>query len=130
MWPQLKAMGLGDLFYKLEMPLVGVLAELEHNGIIVDAAELDRQRSRLQSKLTQILSDLDAEAKRSILRTFDPDSPKQLSAAALQQPRRRDAGAGHQADQEDQDRVLDRRGGAGEARRGCDARDTNPEADP
>ena len=86
MWPQLKAMGLGDLFYKLEMPLVGVLAELEHNGIIVDAAELDRQRSRLQSKLTQILSDLDAEAKRSILRTFDPDSPKQLSAALFNSP--------------------------------------------
>jgi DNA polymerase-1 len=86
MWPQLKAMGLGDLFYKLEMPLVGVLAELERNGVIVDAAELDRQRSRLQSKLTQILSDLDAEAKRSILRTFDPDSPKQLSAALFNNP--------------------------------------------
>ncbi|HEX8876794.1 MAG TPA: DNA polymerase I [Phycisphaerales bacterium] len=86
MWPQLRAMGLNDLFYKLEMPLVGVLAELEHNGIIVDAAELDRQRSRLQSKLGQILNDLDAEAKRSILRTFDPDSPKQLAAALFNSP--------------------------------------------
>ncbi len=86
MWPQIKAMGLGDLFYKLEMPLVGVLAELEHNGIIVDAAELDTQRGRLQSKLVQILTDLDAESKRSIYRTFDPDSPKQLSAALFNSP--------------------------------------------
>ncbi|MGH7243973.1 MAG: DNA polymerase I [Phycisphaerales bacterium] len=86
MLPQLRAMGLMSLFYDLEMPLVEVLAELEFNGIKVDGDELDRQRARLQSKLTQILDLLEAEAKRALGRTFDPDSPKQLSAALFNRP--------------------------------------------
>lgn len=86
MLPQLRAMGLMSLYYDLEMPLVEVLAELEFNGIKVDGDELDRQRMRLQSKLTQILDSLDAQAKRGLGRTFDPDSPKQLSAALFNRP--------------------------------------------
>lgn len=86
MLPQLLAMGLMSLFYDLEMPLVEVLAELEFNGIKVDGDELDRQRARLQSKLTQILDSLEAEAKKALGRTFDPDSPKQLSAALFNRP--------------------------------------------
>ena len=86
MLPQLRAMGLTSLFYDLEMPLVEVLAELEFNGIKVDGDELDRQRARLQSKLTQILDSLEAESKRALGRTFDPDSPKQLSAALFNRP--------------------------------------------
>ena len=86
MLPQLREKGLTSLFYDLEMPLVEVLAELEFNGIKVDGDELDRQRARLQTKLTQILDLLDAESKRSLGRTFDPDSPKQLSAALFNRP--------------------------------------------
>ncbi|MBX3388964.1 MAG: DNA polymerase I [Phycisphaeraceae bacterium] len=86
MLPQLRAMGLMSLFYDLEMPLVEVLAELEFNGIQVDGDELDRQRSRLQSKLKQILDSLESEAKKALGRTFDPDSPKQLSAALFNRP--------------------------------------------
>jgi DNA polymerase-1 len=86
MLPQLRERGLISLFYDLEMPLVEVLAELEFNGIKVDGDELDRQRGRLQTKLTQILDLLDAESKRSLGRTFDPDSPKQLSAALFNRP--------------------------------------------
>jgi DNA polymerase-1 len=80
MLPQLRAMGLMDLFDKVEMPLVAVLAEMEYNGIVVDAEELERQRRRLQSKINEILNDLDAEAMKSIGRKFDPNSPKQLAA--------------------------------------------------
>ncbi len=86
MLPQLRALGMMSLFYDLEMPLVDVLAELEFNGVKVDGDELDRQRARLQSKLTQILDTLDAESKRALGRAFDPDSPKQLSAALFNSP--------------------------------------------
>ncbi|MBL8874462.1 MAG: DNA polymerase I [Phycisphaerae bacterium] len=86
MLPQLRERGLMGLFYDLEMPLVEVLAELEFNGIKVDGDELDRQRARLQSKLTQILDSLEKEAKQALGRTFDPDSPKQLSAALFNRP--------------------------------------------
>ena len=49
--PQIKKMGLADLFEEIEMPLVWVLAELEYNGINVDANELDRQRDHLQKMI-------------------------------------------------------------------------------
>ena len=39
MSPQLRAMGLGSLYRDVELPLVSVLAELEYNGIAVDADE-------------------------------------------------------------------------------------------
>ncbi|MBL8886302.1 MAG: DNA polymerase I, partial [Phycisphaerales bacterium] len=86
MLPELRAKGLTSLYYDLEMPLVEVLAELEFNGIKVDGDELDRQRARLQSKLVQILDSLNSESKQSLGRTFDPDSPKQLSAALFNRP--------------------------------------------
>lgn len=79
MLPQLREMGLMDLFTKVEMPLVRVLAEMEFNGIVVDAEELERQRRRLQSKINELLDQLDAEAMKSIGRKFDPNSPKQLA---------------------------------------------------
>jgi DNA polymerase-1 len=86
MEPQLRSMGLRPLFERVEMPLVGVLAEMEWNGIAVDAQELERQRRRLASRLEGVRAQLDAAAKASIYRTFDPDSPKQLSVALFASP--------------------------------------------
>lgn len=86
MAPQLLAMGLQDLFHGLELPLVEVLAELEWNGVLVDPDELDRQRARLQKRIGGLLDRLDAEARSALGRTFDPDSPKQLSAALFHGP--------------------------------------------
>lgn len=86
MEPQLKVMGLSELFEKVEMPLVEVLAELEWNGVLVDAAELDRQRSRLTLRIDGLIAELNAEAMRSIGRKFDPDSPKQLAAVLFNKP--------------------------------------------
>ncbi len=80
MEPQLRTMGLMELFERVEMPLVEVLAELEWNGVLVDAAELDRQRSRLTLRIDALIAELNEEAMRSIGRRFDPDSPKQLAA--------------------------------------------------
>ncbi len=86
MLPQLRAMSLMPLFTEVEMPLVEVLAELEWNGILVDPAELDRQRARLQRKIDELRLTLDRESKAAIGRTFDPDSPKQLAAVLFNQP--------------------------------------------
>jgi DNA polymerase I len=86
MAPQIQTMGLGDLFERVEMPLVEVLAELEYNGVLVDGAELDRQRARLVQQIETILAKLNRESMASIGRKFDPDSPKQLAAMLFNKP--------------------------------------------
>lgn len=86
MHPQLDSMGLTDLMDRVEMPLVEVLAELEFNGIRVDPHELDRQRARLQTRLEEILAQINAECRSALGRTIDPDSPKQLAAALFNSP--------------------------------------------
>jgi DNA polymerase-1 len=86
MLPQLRAMDLMDLFEKVEMPLVDVLAELEFNGILVDPAELDRQRDRLSTQITVLRRKIDDAADEALHRTFNPDSPKQLAAALFNKP--------------------------------------------
>lgn len=94
MLPQLRGMELLPLFDRVEMPLVEVLADLEWNGIAVDAKELDRQRERLQKQIDGLLERINAEAKKAIGRTFDPDSPKQLAAALFNKPDDLDAPGG------------------------------------
>ena len=94
MLPQVRAMGLGPLFDDVEMPLVAVLAELEWNGILVDPAELDRQRDRLQARIDELRAEIDDVAMASIGRTFNPDSPKQLSGALFNAPGHEEPGLG------------------------------------
>jgi DNA polymerase I len=87
MEPQLRSMDLLPLFVGVEMPLVGVLAELEWNGIRVDPKELDTQRSRLEKQITVLQAKIDAAALGSSMgRTFDHNSPKQLAAALFNKP--------------------------------------------
>lgn len=81
MLPQLRAMGLTDLWARVELPLVEVLAELEWNGILVDPDELERQRARLDERIKDLARQIDRAAMDAIGRTFNPDSPKQLAAA-------------------------------------------------
>jgi len=87
-------MGLMPLFNQVEMPLVGVLAELEFNGITVDAAELDRQRERLQGRTVELHHQIDDAATASLGRTFNPESPKQLSVALFNKPSDSEPGLG------------------------------------
>lgn len=94
MMPQVREMGLAKLLHEVEMPLVEVLADLEWNGIKVDGAELDRQRERLQRRIDELLGEIHRESKRSLGRTFDPDSPKQLAAALFNGPEDEPSGLG------------------------------------
>lgn len=73
--PSIDAMRLGSLLRDVELPLVAVLAELEWNGILVDAAELDRQADRLRARIDELRREIADSAPRP----FNPDSPKQLA---------------------------------------------------
>ncbi|MCD4699992.1 MAG: DNA polymerase I, partial [Phycisphaerae bacterium] len=72
---ELEAEGLTDLFGKIEMALMPVLARMETNGVRVDPSELNRQKIEL-SKQSDVLRDriISAAGVR-----FNPDSPKQLA---------------------------------------------------
>ena len=72
---ELEREGLTDLFEKVEMALMPVLARMETNGVRVDPSELNRQKIEL-SKQSDILRDriISAAGVR-----FNPDSPKQLA---------------------------------------------------
>ncbi len=85
--PQLhREPSLEKLYREIEMPLVDVLATLERNGVLVDPKELKNQEKRLQRRIDELVSTIDEEAKSTIARTFDLNSPKQLSAALFNSP--------------------------------------------
>jgi DNA polymerase-1 len=67
---------LEKVYREIEIPLVPVLARMEGNGILIDAAELRRQSADLSRRM------LAAQQKATELagRTFNLDSPKQLQA--------------------------------------------------
>jgi DNA polymerase-1 len=77
---------LEKLYREVEMPLVEVLATLEYNGVQVSKSELNNQETRLQKRIDELVKTIDDEAKSSIARTFDLNSPKQLSAALFNKP--------------------------------------------
>ena len=77
---------LEQLYREVEMPLVEVLAQLEINGVVVDEAELNNQEQRLQKRIDELIEQINAEATNSIARTFDLNSPKQLSEALFNAP--------------------------------------------
>lgn len=81
-----KEPSLVKLYQELEMPLVDVLATLERNGVIVDRDELGRQEARLQSRIDELIEEINTESMDTIGRTFDLNSPKQLSAALFSKP--------------------------------------------
>jgi DNA polymerase-1 len=87
-------MGLGSLYHDIELPLVGVLAELEYNGIAVNADELDRQRERLETEIVRLKGEVETAAMETAGRSFDIDSPKQLSTVLFNTPEDEEPGLG------------------------------------
>ncbi|MFG0314321.1 MAG: DNA polymerase, partial [Phycisphaerales bacterium] len=77
---------LEQLYREVEMPLVEVLAQLEINGVVVDKSELNNQEQRLQKRIDELVEQINTESKNSIARTFDLNSPKQLSEALFNAP--------------------------------------------
>jgi DNA polymerase-1 len=80
--PQWRHGKLAPLHDEVEIPLVSVLADLEWNGIRVDAAELVRQRARLEERIAALRREISDLAPIP----FNPDSPKQLATVLFNAP--------------------------------------------
>ncbi len=66
--------GLDDLFYKTEMPLVGVLSKMEKSGINIDTEQLKKVLSKTNRKINTVKKIIfDAAGEE-----FNLNSPKQL----------------------------------------------------
>ncbi len=72
--PRLIAEHLVSVYETMERPLIGVLAEMERAGILVDARELQR----LSREFAARLDELEREVHRLAGRPFNIGSPKQL----------------------------------------------------
>jgi DNA polymerase-1 len=73
--PQLESDEIRSLFHETEMPLVQVLAEMEHNGITLDRGVLTEMSGRLGDQIIDLTNRIHAAAGRK----FNIDSPKQLA---------------------------------------------------
>ncbi|MFQ5629731.1 MAG: DNA polymerase I [bacterium] len=72
--PRLKSAGLGELFQKVEMPLVNVLVKVERWGVKLDLPYLSEMSIEMQQKLDGLQSEIYALAGEE----FNINSPKQL----------------------------------------------------
>ncbi|MES2798524.1 MAG: DNA polymerase I [Bacteroidota bacterium] len=72
--PEIQKEHLKDLFYKVEMPLVQVLTEMEAEGIAINADFLHDYSKQLENELLL----LDESIKKEAGTSFNIDSPKQL----------------------------------------------------
>lgn len=78
---ELRHAGLWDLYWNLERPLIGVLAEMEAFGIRVDVAELQRQSVEITHRLTDLIVEIHQLAGHE----FNIDSPKQLAKVLFEE---------------------------------------------
>jgi DNA polymerase-1 len=62
------------VYEEIEQPLVPVLLEMEHRGVLVDRAKLKKQSGEIAKRLVE----LEADAHKSAGQPFNLDSPKQL----------------------------------------------------
>lgn len=72
--PEIQKPHLHDLFYKLEMPLLEVLKDMEQEGIAIDVPALKDYSAELDTTLIQLEKDI----RESAGLDFNIDSPKQL----------------------------------------------------
>jgi DNA polymerase-1 len=59
----------------IEVPLIGVLADMEHNGILIDGEKADELQRDIDARITKIVADLQAATGRA---DFNPNSAAQL----------------------------------------------------
>ena len=65
---------LQQVLHAIEMPLVSILADMEHHGVLIDTAQLEIQGARLNIRIRA----LEEEACHLAGRPFNLNSPKQL----------------------------------------------------
>jgi DNA polymerase-1 len=75
LWPRIEKLPkLEQLYEQIEQPLVPVLLDMEHHGVLIDVAMLKKQSHELAKKLQE----LEATAHAVAGAPFNLDSPKQL----------------------------------------------------
>ena len=75
LWPRIEAVpALRALYERIEQPLVPVLLDMEHTGVLIDAEMLRRQSHELSKRLLE----LQGQAHAAAGGPFNVDSPKQL----------------------------------------------------
>lgn len=74
MMEDLKAAGMEHLYETIEMPLVFTLADMEHTGIAIDAANLKEYGEKLAVRIAELETRIYQEAGEE----FNINSPKQL----------------------------------------------------
>lgn len=79
--PLLKEKGLEDLFWRVEMPIVSILAEMEIAGICIDPAVL----AVLSKEFSAKLSDLEQQIYVLAGHTFNINSPRQLGQVLFEE---------------------------------------------
>ena len=72
--PQIEKEHLKDLFWKMEMPLVKVLAKMEAEGVALDIEHLHAYSQQLETEIKE----LEIKIKEEAGMEFNMDSPKQL----------------------------------------------------
>jgi len=72
---KLKEKALEELFFKIEMPLIEVLVEMEFRGVSVDSAYLKQLSAEIEKKILSCEKKIHSAAGE----TFNINSPKQLS---------------------------------------------------
>ena len=71
MRPRMENSSTAELFQKTEVPLITVLAELEHNGVAVDTSVLTRMSHELADRLSALVAEIHREAGHSVQRRFN-----------------------------------------------------------
>ncbi len=72
---KLEELGLSGLYEKVEMPLSGVLAQIEMNGVALDLEFLKELSDKATGEIDALVKDIHADAGTE----FNLDSPKQLA---------------------------------------------------
>jgi DNA polymerase I len=78
---ELEAMGLARLYYDVELPLAGVLEEIEEIGMPVDAATLEEVGEELEGRI----SDVEQHIYEDVGHPFNIGSPKQLGEVLFEE---------------------------------------------
>ena len=81
MMEELKATGMEQLYETIEMPLVFTLADMEHTGIAIDAANLKEYGEKLAVRIAELETRIYQEAGEE----FNINSPKQLGVALFEE---------------------------------------------
>ncbi len=72
--PEIEKSGLADLYERIDLPLVRVLARMEGSGILIDPEQLKHMSGRMEEELARLTNDICEIAGKS----FNINSPQQL----------------------------------------------------